>query len=281
MAKHTNGANLRTWLVKTGDRAKNWKNALVRHVVTHDFIAYGDSLLIGSGTTFMFLMKGIVEAQQAKGEAPDLAIVTSNLQVMYTVRDAQRDSADIFGNTQVVLTGGRLNNSLDSLIGDYASQAVTGDWFSPRSVFFGAAGLTFQGGLNISFQFEEEISTQVAFATRPTAQRILLVDHSKVGKPSFSRAKLSIESLMKGAQICYVITTIDTADPEAMARLELERRALQRLLAPLRRRADLKGKDFVFRVVNEEGAVAFEVRLQETRDGGRPSRAKAPLTMAS
>jgi DeoR/GlpR family transcriptional regulator of sugar metabolism len=267
-AKASRG-NLRTWVARAGDRAKEWKNALVHHVVTHDFISYGDPILLGSGTTPIYLMKGIVTAQITKGEAPDLAIVTSNLQVLYAVRDAQRNNADIFGNTQVILTGGRLNSSLDSLIGDDAVRAIMGDWFSVRTVFFGAAGLTFKGGLNISFQFEEEISTQVAFATRPTSKRVLLVDHTKLGKPSFSRANLNLDSLMKDAEICYVITTVDKKDPESMALVQSEGRALEDLLAPLRKKKEYEGKDFVYRVINGENAVEFEVRLQETKQAHR------------
>jgi hypothetical protein len=272
--------NIRTWVLRTGDRAKLWKSALVHHVLTHEFISYGDSLLLASGTTPIYLMKGIIETQLAKKEAPDLAIVTSNLQVMYAMRDAQRDHADIFANTQVVLTGGRLNNSLDSLIGDYAGQAVNSDWFSPRLVFFGAAGLTFKGGLNISFQFEEEISTQVAFATRPTEKRVLLIDHSKLGKPSFSKARLSLESLMKDAQICYVLTTVDKNDPDVVARVQSEGEALEALLAPLRKRNDFKGKDFVFRVINADDSVEFEVRLQESKQPVKGARANLPARIA-
>jgi hypothetical protein len=267
-------------VARAGDRAKDWKMTLVHHVVTHGFISYGDSLWLGSGTTPIHLMKGIVAAQVAKREAPDLAIVTSNLQVLYAMRDAQRDNADIFSNTQVILTGGRLNSSLDSLIGDYAVQAVNGDWFSPRTVFFGAAGLTFKGGLNISFQFEEEISTQVAFATRPTSKRVLLVDHTKLGKPSFSKAKLSLESLMKDAEVCFVITTVDKKDPDSIARIESERRSLDDLLAPLRKKNDLKAKDFVFRVINSDNAVEFEVRLHEPKQA-HPDVAAGSVKMVS
>ena len=89
-----NRGNLRTWVVRAGDKAKVWKNGLVSHVVTHDFIRYGDSLLLGSGTTPIYLMKALVDAQIAKREALDLAIVTSNLQVLYAVRDAQRENAE-------------------------------------------------------------------------------------------------------------------------------------------------------------------------------------------
>src|SRR5215470_9218927 len=101
---------LRTWVLRQREKAEIWKAALVQHVVTHDFVHYGDSLLLGSGTTPIYLMKALVEAQIAKREALDLAIVTSNLQVLYEVRDAQRRHADVLGNAQVIVTGGRLNN---------------------------------------------------------------------------------------------------------------------------------------------------------------------------
>jgi hypothetical protein len=257
--------NLRTWVLRQRDKAGVWKAGLVAHVVTHDFIRYGDSLLLGSGTTPIYLMKALVDAQVAKREALDLAIVTSNLQVLYEVRDALRRNADVLGNTQVIVTGGRINNSLDSMIGDHAALSILSDLFNPRRVFVGAAGLSFRGGLNISFQFEEEISTQRAFATRSTTDRILLCDHEKVGVQSFYNLKLSIEELMESAQNCYVITTYDPKSPEIVAIMEDEERALRELLQPLATKREFDGKDFIFRMVHADGSVERELRLSDLR----------------
>lgn len=263
--KGKNSENLRSWVVRSADKATEWKQALVHHVVSHDFIRYGDSLLIGSGTTPIYLTKAVLESQIARRQALDLAIVTSSLQVLYAVRDAQRDNADIFGNTQVIFTGGRLNNSLDSMVGDHAARAILDDAFHPRVVFFGAAGLTFRNGLNITFHFEEEISTQVAFATRPTVNRVLLCDHTKLGRLSFYDSNLSIDSLMKTATNCYVITSYDADDPNVVAAMEEEERALVDQFGALVDRDDLKGKDFVLRMVRKDGRVEREIRLDEIR----------------
>jgi DeoR/GlpR family transcriptional regulator of sugar metabolism len=260
----------RTWVVRAGKKAERWKTGLVKHVVTHDFINYGDSLALGSGTTPMYLVKALVAAQIAKGEAFDLAIVTSNLQVLYEFRDAQLKNADVLGNTQVIVTGGRLNNSLDSMIGDYAALSIRSELFNPRLVFVGAAGLTFQNGLNISYQFEEEISTQKAFATRSTTTRVLLCDHEKIGKPSFYNLKLTIEELMKDAHNCYVITTYDPESPSVVAVLEQEQKALKELLLPLLGKREFDGKDFVFRMVREDGSVERELRLNDLRKAQTP-----------
>ena len=257
--------NLRTWVLRQRDKAGIWKAGLVAHVVTHDFVRYGDSLLLGSGTTPIYLMKALVDVQVAKREALDLAIVTSNLQVLYEVRDAQRRHADVLGNTQVIVTGGRVNNSLDSMIGDHAALSIRSDLFNPRRVFVGAAGLSFRGGLNISFQFEEEISTQKAFATRPTTDRILLCDHEKVGVQSFYNLKLSIEELMENAQNCYVITTYEPENQASMAVLSEEECALGELLKPLAENHAFDGKDFIFRMVRADGAVERELRLSDLR----------------
>jgi DeoR/GlpR family transcriptional regulator of sugar metabolism len=254
----------RTWIVRSGKKAEKWKTALVKHVVTHDFIHYGDSLAMGSGTTPLYLAKAIVEAQITKSEPLDLAIVTSNLQVMYEFRDAQLKNADVLGNTQVIVTGGRLNNSLDSMIGDYGALSIRSELFNPRVVFVGAAGLTFQGGLNISYQFEEEISTQKAFATRSATTRVLLCDHEKIGKPSFYNLKLTIQELMQHAHDCYVITTYERDNPITEV-LEQEERALRKLLLPLKDNAELDGKDFIFRMVREDGSVERELRLNDIR----------------
>jgi DeoR/GlpR family transcriptional regulator of sugar metabolism len=256
---------LRTWVVNSRGKAKVWKKALVRHVVTHQFIRYGDSLLLGSGTTPIYLMDELVKDAVAKREVLDLAIVTSNLQVLYTVRDAQRMNADILGNWQVLVTGGRLNHSLDSMIGDHAALSIRSDLFNPRLVFLGAAGLSFCNGLNISFQFEEEISTQKAFATRPTTNRILLCDHEKMGKHSFYNLKLSIEELMKDAVNCYVITTCDPQNKDVMAVLDQEEEALKDLLRPLAHKSSVENKEFVFRILRRDGAVEREIKLSQLR----------------
>jgi hypothetical protein len=273
--------NLRTWVLRQRDKAGVWKSGMVSHVVTHDFVRYGDSLLLGSGTTPIYLMKALVEAQIAKREALDLAIVTSNLQVLYEVRDAQRRNADVLGNTQVLVTGGRINNSLDSMIGDHAALSIQSELFNPRRVFMGAAGLSFQNGLNISFQFEEEISTQKAFATRSTTDRVLLCDHEKVGRPSFYNLKLSIEELMHAAQNCYVITSYDPANPDAIAVLDLEEKALRDLLKPLAQNPEFDRKDFIFRMVRADGSVEREVRLSDMRmERQQPQQPKPEETLA-
>ena len=257
--------HLRTWIVRSADKADEWKRALSHHVVSHGFIHYGDSLLIGSGTTLIYLSRALVESQLAKQEALDLAILTSNFQVQYNMRDAQRNNAAIFGDTQVIITGGRLNHSLDSLVGGFAASAVQAPNLHPNIVFFGASGLTFQERMHVTYHFEEEISTQVAFATRPTVNRILLCDHTKIGCKSFYDANLSIESLMETAKNCYVITTYDPSNTVAVDTLSREQAALTEQLSALIDRQDLIEKDFIFRMIRADGAVEREVRLDELR----------------
>jgi DeoR/GlpR family transcriptional regulator of sugar metabolism len=256
---------LRSWVVRSGKTVPEWKRALAHHVVGHRFIKYGSSLLLGSGTTPIFLIQEIIRAQTVKLEPWDLAIFTSNLQVFWELRDARQKYAEIFGDTQVILTGGKINNALDSLIGDYAARAVRSSHINPSLVFFGAAALSFRQRLQVSFQFEEEIATQVAFATRPTEQRFLLVDHTKIGKSCFYDAELSIEALLDRTRQAYIITTIDPADPTAMANLQKEEEALERLLTPLVNDPKFADKDFIFRVVKEDGSVHKELSLEGLR----------------
>jgi DeoR/GlpR family transcriptional regulator of sugar metabolism len=275
------GGHLRNWVLRSAGKANEWKRALAHHVVSHGFIHYGDSLLIGSGTTSIYVCKALVEAQLERREALDLPIVTSNFQFMYTMRDAQRKNGAIFGDTQVIMTGGRLNHSLDSLIGDIAARAVQDANLHPSLVIFGAAGLSFQEGMNMTYHFEEEISTQVAFATRPTVTRILLCDHTKMGVNSFYDANLSIKSLMETATNCYVITTYDPADTSAATRLEKEQHGLMQQLSELVERDDLAGKDFIFRMIRADGSVEREIRLDELRHRRKTSPVELPRTRSS
>jgi hypothetical protein len=171
------------------------------------------------------------------------------------------------------------------MIGDHAALSIRSDLFNPRVVFLGAAGLTFQNGLSISFQFEEEISTQKAFATRSTTDRVLLCDHEKVGRPSFYNLKLSIEELMENALNCYILTTYDPDCPEVQMMLMEEEQALRKLLEPLAEDHRFDSKDFVFRMIRADGTVERELRLSELRKVVRRAKpedaALLPVRVAS
>lgn len=260
------------WVKKCSRRAPDWKRAIANYAAIH-LIGYGDVIQVGSGTTFNALMDKIIERQLDTQDAFDLIVLTSNLQVLAKGRDAQSRDQSLFGTMQIILTGGSLNMSLDSLTGEYAAKGVYSDFIFPTTTFFGASGLSFCDGLTIRYQFEEEISTQVAYAKRPTDQRVLLCDHTKLGKKVGLNAGLSIEDLLLDTDKCFVISTLPDNKSEESSQeikvIEQEEKALNDLLTRLLDE-DTGGryseKEFALRLVGLEGEVKREISLSKLRN---------------
>jgi DeoR/GlpR family transcriptional regulator of sugar metabolism len=219
-----------SWVTHNSEIGVEWKRAIARYAATH-MIGYGDVLQLASGTTLNFLMEEIVETQ-ANQHTLDLIILTSNLQVLAKGRDTLYRNPSAFGNTQIILTGGMLSFALDSLVGEYAANGVRLDIVYPRTVFFGATRLTFREGLTLTYQFQDQISTQLAYATRPTDHRVILCDHAKFGKKTGFRAEINIRSLLENCSQCSVISTLP--DEEVALRVvEQEEESLRWLLEPM------------------------------------------------
>jgi DeoR/GlpR family transcriptional regulator of sugar metabolism len=260
------------WVKQCSTFAPEWKRAIAEYSAIH-LIDYGDVIQLGSGTTFNAVMDRIIERQLDTKIALDLIILTSNLQVMAKGRDAQSKYQGIFGTMQIILTGGALQMSLDSLTGEYAAKGVSSESIYPKTTFFGARGLSFRGELTIRYQFEEEISTQVAYATRPTERRVLLCDHTKLGTKGGWKAGLTIESLLSTTDKCFVISTLpdDNSEDSAQAikTIEEEEQELRSLLSRLLA-ADSAGKyakkEFALRLLDIDGNVKRETSLSMLRD---------------
>jgi hypothetical protein len=262
------GGVLGAWVTECSQRKPKWKHALAHHTATH-LIQYGDVIQLGSGTTFNSLMEKIIELQESRKKAYDLIILTTNLQVLAKGRDAQaRDP--MFSATQIVLTGGALQVSLESLTGEYAAKGVRYAFINPRTVFLGAAGLTFNEKLSITYQFQDEISTQIAYATRPTKHRVILCDHSKLGTRAAWDAELTIDSLLQDTNECTIVSTLpDKDDPEDgkyVRTIEQEQQAFQNLIEPLASNKDYAEKKLAFRLIDAAGEVKWEHSLTALRE---------------
>jgi DeoR/GlpR family transcriptional regulator of sugar metabolism len=256
------------WVTECSQRSPQWKHALNRHAATH-LIEYGDVIQVASGTTFNDLMDTIVEDQIRSTKPLDLIVLTSNLQVMAKGRDAQAREPRLFSSMQIVLTGGALQGSLESLTGEYAAKGVRYGFIYPKTVFLGAAGLSFQDNqLTITYQFQDEISTQVAYATRPTSHRVILCDHSKLGRRTAWNAELSIPALLEHTNQCTIITTLPdprSANIEELRRIEQEEAAFVSLIAPFLEDPNYAHKDLALRLVGVGGDVKREHSLKNLR----------------
>jgi DeoR/GlpR family transcriptional regulator of sugar metabolism len=252
------------WVTRCSTFAPEWKRIIAGYAATH-LMKYGDVAQMGSGTSFNSLMDKIIERACETGEVLDLIILTSNLQVLAKGREAQLKYPHLFSTMQIILTGGAFQTSLDSLTGEFAAKGVGSDFIHPDTVFFGAAGLSFVGELRISYHFQEELSTQMAYATRPTGHRVLLCDHTKLGKTSGYKAELSIEALISSTRQCTIISSYADNDPVEERRREQEIDGFQALIRPLLRNKACDDAELALRFIDSTGAVRRELSLSELR----------------
>lgn len=257
-----------SWVTHNSAVGVEWKKAIARYAATH-IIGYGDVLQLASGTTLNYLMDEIIETQATRNTCLDLIILTSNLQVLAKGRDALYRNPSAFGNTQIILTGGMLSFALDSLVGEYAANGVRLDIVYPRTVFFGAAGLTFCEGLTLTYQFQDQISTQLAYATRPTDQRVILCDHTKFGRKTGWKAEVNIRSLLENCSRCSVISTLPDEE-EALRLVAQEEESLRWLLEPMIDDPQFENKDFQLVLIDRTASVRKILSLRDLREAKRP-----------
>lgn len=247
------------------------KRAVARHVAKN-LVTYGAVIQLGSGTTLSALMTEIVQLQCELQRSLDLAVFTTNLQVLEIGRDAQLHNPNILASLQMILTGGVLQISLHSLVGTYAAEGVRTTLIQPDIVVFGASGLSFvDDEISLCYQFEDEISTQEAYATRPTTHRVLLCDHHKLGKKSGWRSTVTIEAMLATTQKMTVISTLPELDAD---RSEFEKQlvAFDRLLGRVAA-SRLKSKELCIQFVNKSAEVVKEISLAEKkRKNGKVSQ---------
>jgi DeoR/GlpR family transcriptional regulator of sugar metabolism len=256
---------LPAWVQMSSEVAVDWKQALARHAATH-LLNYGNAVQIGSGTTFNFLMDQIVDRQKHKRQPLDLIILTTNLQVLEKGRDARHADPEIFNDMQIILTGGSLQLSLHSLAGEYAAEGVRTEIIFPRIVFLGAAGLTFDGGeVTITYQFQDELSTQVSYATRPTVQRVILCDHTKLGTKAAWKAEITAQAMLARADECIIISTMPDDDDAEIRKIKQQIHCFEKVLEKLAQEPSLDAKDFALRLVNKQGDVHKEYSLSTKR----------------
>jgi len=260
----------RTWIQKRSTEAVGYKRRLSRYSSTH-LVGHGDALSIGTGTTLSALTFEIVKRQADDG-ALDLQIVTSNLQVIGMGRysDPDQDPQEVdrflraFRATQIVVTGGEVNPSLDSLTGEQAVLGIRDPLFHPTTVFFGARGLSFRGGLTITYQFLDELSAQEAYATRPTQRRVVLCDHEKLGIVKGRQAPLRIESLLEHANECIFVSTVPELARD-VPRVNREIAAFQELCSELARKELYTDKELALWMITAEEERRIVASLAKAR----------------
>lgn len=255
----------RDWIKTRRTKAPRSKKTLGDYTAAH-LLEAQQMVELGSGTQLYAVMNSIVDRR-----IKDLQILTNNLQVL-----AKGRAAKDLGAMNIILIGGTLNTSLDCTSGPTAAEGVRSRKYKPQIVIFGAIGVSFLGGLSITYAFEDEESVQVAFATRPTDRRVLLFDHTKLGKTFGKTADITIAQMLHDARECLLISTYpDEGDPDLgdetleqfEQRLATEEVALKVLLDEYLARETDPRKNFVFRLINSSGGVHRERSLADLRAG--------------
>lgn len=252
-----------TWVQTRSEVAIEWKRAVSNYAATH-LIKHGDVVQGGPGTTNVEFMEALVARQVATKRGLDLIFMTTSLPVMAKGRDAKEKHVEILQGMQLILTGGAFQGPIDSLVGPYAVQGIRSEMLRPNWVFFGSAGLSFDPSFSIRYQFDDELATQEAYATRPTDHRVLLCDHTKLGRNVGWKANLAVVSILEHAKSFHIVTTYpDAADP-ARAIVDEQVEAFRNLIKNLAEEIGkdenhpLRGKEFALRLVNKSGEVAKE-----------------------
>lgn len=259
-----------SWVRHCSQVQPDSKMLLGRYVATHK-IEYGNRLLIGSGTTLNYLMDETIERQVATGVPLDLSITTTNMHVIERGSDAKSKHVDLLLNTQLSLTGGRLQIGLRSLVGEFAVAGIRSNLFHPDLVVFGAIGVFIgdNGELEITYQFEEELPVQVSFGSRATDHRILLFDHSKLGRRGGWKADLGVETLLRHTRECSLITTVP-AEGDAHFRVWKQQvAAFQKLLENLADSEKYPEKELRLILVRDQNEEAQILSLSACRTKSR------------
>ncbi len=241
------------WVASRSLIAKEPKRLLAAYAVK-TWITFASMVQLGSGTTLNEVMHNIIATQRRDHARWDLTILTTNLDILEYGRDARAEDIRLFGGMQIQLTGGALQPSLDSLIGEYAAHGVSTKLMTPTLVFFGVAGLTFRGSeLKITYQYDDELSTQISYAKRETTHRVILCDHTKLGSSAGFDARLSFEDLLSNAETCTIVTDYPEGDDAAIDRLDREVESFKEILRGIVAQKRFMDKDLSLRLVKKEG----------------------------
>ena len=255
--------SLGTWVKNCNGIQVEWKRAVARYCVSH-LVKYGLRVQLGSGTTFTYIMDEIIHTQKRKRAALDLVLLTTNLTVLQKGRDAQLENADLFGSMQIILTGGALQPALHSLVGEYAAQGVRTHVITPDVVFFGAAGVHISDqGIDLAYQFEGELSTQVSYATRKTTHRVLVCDHAKIGCSGGWIADVSLNAMLKEATTFTIVSSLPPPSHPGRIRVIEQFEAFKALLKKLSSNGDFKGKNICLHLIDHEGINKMSAELTD------------------
>lgn len=169
------------------DKYKNEKEAIAKKAA--EFIEDGDSLLIDSGTTTLYLAAELTKFH-------DLTIVTNSINLM------QRLS--VLQGINIISTGGMLRTTTMALAGPMAEKSL--ERIRVDKAFLGTNGLNLEAGLTTPNIVEASIKQKMISVAD---QVFIMADHTKIGCVSFAKfGELSdIDACITGSSISKEVKT--------------------------------------------------------------------------
>lgn len=246
------------------------KRGIARYVAGH-LIRYGTTIQVGPGTTPLTALEEAIALHVAKSKPLDIVVLTTALQIYGLGRRAQRERPDLFNGLQIVLTGGLVNPSMQSAVGDFAALAVSTTSFHPEIVMIGVYGISFDDGLRVTYHFPDEVTTQAAYANRPTNRRLILCSGTKFGVKSGCLAPITVDSLLEYTNECIFVSMMPD-DPDLQPQLQFQVGAFKKLLQKIVDEGRFPEKNLCLRMVNVDGEVQEEWSLHLLRTQGTPKR---------
>ncbi|MBP2645718.1 MAG: transcriptional regulator, DeoR family [Firmicutes bacterium] len=147
------------------DRFRLEKAAIAKKAV--DFIEKGDTILIDSGTTTLYM------ANELRSFS-DLTVVTNSI--------ALAQSLQGMGNIQLVVVGGILRNNTLAMVGPLAEQVI--GQINVNKAFIATNAIDVRSGLTTPNLMEAATKAKMISVAKKV---FLLADHTKIGKVSFAK----------------------------------------------------------------------------------------------
>lgn len=132
-----------------------------------DLIEDGDSLIIDSGTTTLYLASELAKFK-------DLTVVTNSINLIQKLSSMR--------NINIMSTGGMLRTNTMALVGPVAEASL--DKIRADKAFIATNGLNAEFGLTTPNIIEASIKKKMMSAAE---QAFILADHTKIGRISFAK----------------------------------------------------------------------------------------------
>jgi DeoR/GlpR family transcriptional regulator of sugar metabolism len=256
-----------------------YKERLAQYVATHfigDQKQHAMTVQIASGTQMIYLMDAVIKVQKDAGaRSLDLGIMTNNLDAFTPSARATLENANSFGSWDITLTGGTYHAPTRSLYGPIAADQIEAKTFAPDAVFFGVFTIAFTADdLEIYYHFRDQLVTQRSYALRPTKNRVVVFDHTKLGVRSGNLLKVTAEEMLEKAEnVIFCSSWPD--DREHQERIEREIQSFQKLSNRIQGNRKFTGKRLTLRLIGENSIVTNEYPQPNKRPLAKPIRRQA------